>query len=432
MRLSIKVRPTRASVIVAAMCCAGLIAGGGLSPASADDDLGRIALMEDAARPFLDDPSIDFARSLAEAEAQQRAASLATTIADRYPNQFSLLVHHADGTSTIHMVGGVPADVSRLVSADRGVVTQGGAAYSETQADELMAAVHYAMVDSLQSTDILTTADNVTGEITVATKDPADALDLLDGARDSLRSARGNNDGFASHMAEAAATAGVDDTLLLDRVVIKHDPTLLFEEQSINGGDLLTLYNTTTPWCTAAFPAKDAGGKAGLTTAEHCTNKIVDGKSVNRPLTVDGGKKLINPPYAKMSRSHGDAAYLRSNNVTVNPRFRYDWGSYRNVWAHPVLGEGTKVCRFGRTTGTGSGCTKVKYVSACYSVYCGLATTTAWTRDDGGDSGGPWYHGNNAYGIHSGSGTRDGVRVNYFTNSRKALQKMALTAMTKR
>lgn len=420
-------------MIVAALSCAGLIAGGGgLSPASAEDDEGRIALMEDAARPFLDDPSIDFARSLAEAEAQQRAATLATTIADRYPNQFSLLVHHADGTATIHMVGGVPADVSGLISAERGVVAQGGAVYSETQAEELMAAVHFAMVDSLQSTDILTTADNVTGEITVVTKVPADALDILNDARDALHVARGDAGGFASHVAEAAESAGVDETLLLDRVVIEHDPTLSFEQQSINGGDLLTVYNTTTRWCTAGFPAKDAGGKTGLTTAEHCTNKIVNGKSVNQPLTVDGGKKLINPPQTKMFRSEGDAAYLRSNNVTVNPRFRYDWGSYRNVWAHPVMGVGTKVCRFGAKTGTGSGCTKVKYVSACYSVYCGLATTTAWTRDDKGDSGGPWYYGNNAYGIHSGSGVRDGVRVNYFTNSRKALSKMALTAMTKR
>lgn len=189
-------------------------------------------------------------------------------------------------------------------------------------------------------------------------------------------------------------------------------------DETVNGGDKLTTVGTTSLMCTAGFPAK-LSGSAGLMTAGHCPNS----------LTVDRGNRLYSAS-KEMSKSEGDAQFHKSRE-SVSGKFRYAWGSYREVWGHPVLKVGTKVCRFGAKTGNGTGCTKVKYVSACIDYSsgkrCKLAMTEGHTGSQGGDSGGPWYYGNNAYGMHSGSGSRDGVARNWFQPSRRALDSMGLT-----
>lgn len=401
------------------------------------------AFYEDAQRPMVDDgPAMSPQEARAEAEAQYWVATVVTPVVDRHPEQFSLLVYNADGTATVHFTGEVPAGVQQELSGQVGVSAVGDAAYSEREADEIMAAVHFGLSEDLATTELMTVADHLTGDITVAVRSSegaAQAGDLLDLM--VLEEASTQADGSevppqsqaATELLKVVTDSGLDAKEVFGSIEVHHDPTLDFQTEAINGGDLLTLRNSSTPWCTAGFPARDRGGRTGLTTAEHCTNQTVNGREQNRPLSINGGNKLVNPPWQEMRRSVGDVAYLRAQSgQTVNPRFRYDWGSYRNVWAHPVMGIDTRVCRFGITTGTGSGCTRVKYVSACYSVYCRLAATTGHTGSTNRDSGGPWYFGNNMYGVHSGSGTRDGIRVNYFTNSRRVLSDLGLTAMTRR
>lgn len=399
------------------------------------------AFYEDAQRPMLDGgPAMSLQEARAEAESQYWVGVVVTPIVDQYPEQFSLLAYHPDGTATVHFTGQVPAGVQQELSGYAGVTALGGAVYSESEADEVMAAVHFGLSEDLGTTELMTVADHLTGDVSVAVKSQEQAVqarELLDPAVVEEALAAADDGAAASEAAtgllEVTAVYGLDAEEVFGSIEVTHDPTLDFSTEAINGGDLTTLRNSSTPWCTAGFPARDRGGRTGLTTAEHCTNQTVNGREQNRPLSINGGNKLVNPPWQEMRRAVGDVAYLRAQSgVTVNPRFRYDWGSYRNVWAHPVMGKDTRVCRFGRVNGTGSGCTRVKYVSTCYSVYCRLASTTGNTNSTNGDSGGPWYFGNNMYGVHSGTGTRDGVRVNYFTNSRRVLTELGLTAMTRR
>lgn len=234
---------------------------------------------------------------------------------------------------------------------------------------------------------------------------------------DALSPAEQNK--IRSVLEEATPSSPSTRGLQSDIVDFDVDKTLEADAEAVNGGDTLTIRNTTSQSCTAAFPAR-SGSNRGLLTAGHCANN----------LTVDSGNRLYSATHSR-TRANGDMQWHRSRE-TVNPRFRHAWGSYRPVSAHPVLKVGTSVCRFGAVSGNGSGCTTVTYVSSCIAydnigTYCKLAMTRGHTGSRGGDSGGPYYYGQNAYGIHSGSGWRDGIRRNYFYPSRIAVSINGLT-----
>jgi hypothetical protein len=92
--------------------------------------------------------------------------------------------------------------------------------------------------------------------------------------------------------------------------------------------------------------------------------------------------------------------------------------------------QATSVCRFGASSG--NGCSAVYQINVCntYSSgdsYCGLIRTHRYTGSRDGDSGGPWYYGNNAYGVHSGSGWYYGIKRNFFTSTYYGLPDAGLT-----
>ena len=61
--------------------------------------------------------------------------------------------------------------------------------------------------------------------------------------------------------------------------------------------------------------------------------------------------------------------------------------------------KGIKVCNFGKTTG--AKCDEIYKLNIANGSYKGLVATKKHNTS-GGDSGGPWYYGGTAYGIHSG------------------------------
>lgn len=169
-----------------------------------------------------------------------------------------------------------------------------------------------------------------------------------------------------------------------------------------------------------------AAGDYGLGTAEPLTMQ-----SVARNLLDLASETGLSEDEACRMWARGVDALLHAH--TLDP-FRYAWNKYRTVKAHPVLKVGTRVCRFGAKTGNGSGCTTVTYVSACIKytnsgTYCKLAMTKSHTGSKPGDSGGPWYYGNNTYGIHSGSGSRNGKSRNWFDPSRVAVTNNGVSAI---
>ncbi len=73
---------------------------------------------------------------------------------------------------------------------------------------------------------------------------------------------------------------------------------------------------------------------------------------------------------------------------------------------------GTSLCKYGKTTG--KTCSKVKYRNVSTPRLRHLVMTEKYVSS-GGDSGGPWYSGGTAYGIHLGSLPKGGAKRSVFT-----------------
>ena len=96
----------------------------------------------------------------------------------------------------------------------------------------------------------------------------------------------------------------------------------------------------------------------------------------------------------------GDFQWHTTATDTFTDRFQYDTGVRRQVWRVGTAIKGQTICRFGRTTGRQ--CDEVFKVN----VSSGSADRQVLMTNDeaeGGDSGGPWYLGSSAYGVHRGS-----------------------------
>jgi streptogrisin C len=268
------------------------------------------------------------------------------------------------------------------------------AVLSTDEADVMMADVFGAVVEGAAGDTTSTVhVDPVSGDSEIVTSKPLSEA--------TVQATKSRASSHASDRAKARSASPV--------VTFEVDQTLAMEAAAVRGGDKMTLPYGSDLMCTAGFPVK-VNGKPGLLTAGHCRDR----------LSVDGGDKL----YDKIKEKNGltGDVQFHVSKVTVTPYFRYDWGQYRPVWAHPVMKVGTEVCRFGARTGPGTQCTTVKYLSSCAYYnnrdYCKLSMTHRYTGTLPGDSGGPWYMGNNAYGLTSAYGSRDGYMRDWFYQSR--------------
>jgi hypothetical protein len=107
----------------------------------------------------------------------------------------------------------------------------------------------------------------------------------------------------------------------------------------------------------------------------------------------------------------GDVQWHTSSEDEVDD-FWYSYTAGRDVTAqgNPVVGQ--EICKFGRTTG--GTCDKVRQLNSCRGDICRLAMMEN-RKADGGDSGGPWFVGTVAYGIHSGYTTSSLKKRDQFT-----------------
>lgn len=307
-------------------------------------------------------------------------------------------------TLYIYFKGEPPTGALALKELDIDVDVQGGARYSELEAEQWNAAIAQVLTSSPGGSSI-SWVDPMSGELTFASNQ-ATSTSIVRSLAADLASGK-----IAVHDSEPPV------------IRYEFDESISFERHAVRGGDLLTY--GSQPECTAAFPAK-YGTSAGLLTAGHCINNL-DADYVDNLYTAS---RFSSPTYY-------DAQWHKARpGVTVTPYFRYNWGSFRPVWAHPQLGAGLTVCRFGATTGNGNGCQQVWKVSACVEydggsvTVCGQSVTYNTSGGSFGDSGGPWYYGNNAYGVHTGGGVHGGdYDIDSFTRSRQALADLELTAM---
>lgn len=189
----------------------------------------------------------------------------------------------------------------------------------------------------------------------------------------------------ADVVSESASSRGLKDRI----VTLEGDPTVLLT--AVSGGE------TWAGTCSSAFTVIGLGGTAtGVSTAGHCAN-------TTSGYTAPGGGVTGNTT-AYNYNANGDTMWFRlfwmGETPSITNKFKYtSSGAQRQVLgtANPVVGQ--SICRYGMSTG--NHCTTIAAINECRSGVCLLFRANGNTLA-GGDSGGPWYSGNNAQGISHG------------------------------
>lgn len=156
--------------------------------------------------------------------------------------------------------------------------------------------------------------------------------------------------------------------------------------------------------CTAGFSVV-RGSVYGMTTANHCT-------SIGSTTSYQGASMALPSAPVALAASSGDVKWRRVVGDTAEPRFQSVSGGYRLVTGTANPAVGTAICKYG--VSTGQTCDTVVATNVCANDYCGLSKVGN-DISEAGDSGGPWFFGNTAMGIHHGTAWHGAKIVSAFT-----------------
>lgn len=162
--------------------------------------------------------------------------------------------------------------------------------------------------------------------------------------------------------------------------------------------------------CTAGFNLKYISGDTKrLGTAGHCTTGSTSKYSNH---SSAGGSTTVDVVWSHQGSS-GDLGYTDHGTMTPTRTFYHDWNKTRYADDRSSMPSvGTSVCHFGTTSG--KRCSTVKYRNVTVGSLKHLVLTKS-NVSAGGDSGGPWYHGGTAVGIHTGVVSKGGAARSVFT-----------------
>ena len=246
--------------------------------------------------------------------------------------------------------------------------------FNELDLQAAIEAAHFAVLGTPGVSDALTTYDFGSGQIVITVVlDDAVPSSMVDDLR--LIAERSLSD---------ATGAGIVDYITVS-VARSITPVVGGDESSSEhlGGEALST-------CTSGFGTKTSSGVRGIATAGHCGNSQSD----------DGFALTFKDDY---EGTHGDFQWHtgpkperddfysgNSSSTEVNRRDVSSVGS-------PVVGQ--SLCRNGKTSH--KDCQEVRKLNVCSGSVCNLVEMGAHLSA-GGDSGGPVFWGNTAYGIHKG------------------------------
>ncbi|WP_157073332.1 hypothetical protein [Kribbia dieselivorans] len=174
------------------------------------------------------------------------------------------------------------------------------------------------------------------------------------------------------------------------------------DDSSMRGGGYLDARG-----CTAGFVMrKTTDGTKRNSTAGHCLSLDFDGdcskySSRYSNHVSDGGSTEAKRTWCRYHPMEGDIALLTTGTFTPLPTFYYDFNQKRYVTgaasSRPAIDH--RIYHFGATTGMTYAF--VESTNACHGGVCGMIGMRNADRARG-DSGGPWYAGGYAWGIHHG------------------------------
>jgi streptogrisin C len=162
--------------------------------------------------------------------------------------------------------------------------------------------------------------------------------------------------------------------------------------------------------CTSAFTVKNTAGYAGVLSAAHCPNSAT---GYTFGSEVDSG-----PTDAQWHRTTGV-----ENKIRIGPS-----GTTRTVTGHYVPAAGATLCVHGSESG--NKCSTVYSNNVCWPFGgCGFIGMNAGVTT-GGDSGGPWYTGSYAIGVHKGTAFINFANRSVMTKVGNALSSLGLSLCT--
>jgi streptogrisin C len=245
--------------------------------------------------------------------------------------------------------------------------------FSERELDDRLLAAHYS---ALSETDLVDNAssgyDIATGVITVEVQ-----------------------------LVAASDTEGERDEILQDIVLRNPKAFLGVEVRAIDqvlggattnifGGHYLAWSENGDLACTSGFGVK-SGSTRGLVTAGHCGDSLY---------YVLSGTDAHLVTQDQEEGPYGDVQWMTSSAYEADDFFSgpYDT-NLLDVSGTGYPTEGQELCRNG--SASGKTCDHVYQLNHCFGGVCHLTLTNTNTSIPG-DSGGPWYWGHTAYGVHQG------------------------------
>lgn len=261
--------------------------------------------------------------------------------------------------------------------------------------------------DTMERLFLLTVQQPGVSEVTAAIGSRDDSIGI---AYTGTGASMPTSDELAGSVAQLAAREAIDLGRIEVTFTEAEDVAKGAAEATVRGGYSLST-STVEAHCTSGIPLSKNGQK-GISTAMHCTNGLryggVHGTGIiqyrNAASTTSSGAHIDLQWHSTLSGSSTSASF-------------YDGpGSTRAIYSSTNAVVNDYVCHYGM--GTGYGCEYVHLLGACYTpedlTFCGLAVLDRWITD-GGDSGGPWFNGNNIKGVHSGRALVGGVLRSVYT-----------------
>ncbi|MFD2338780.1 S1 family peptidase, partial [Clavibacter michiganensis subsp. tessellarius] len=352
----------------------------------------------------------------AQALPQNQVNALLDEVSAEYPSDFTGAWRDGEVT-TVAFAREVPNGARDILSnAGYEVKYQTGVGMSESQLNAVAIDVHNAAVERLGegvpvtsgpsvkdrtisvqvSNEVLDTSATPSAEPSIAADEPQAPLTpevLADDIRADVGA--GALGGFALEV-QATESDPITDTGYGEA-----------------GGTALTPGSSGRTVCTSAFVVSSrSNADLGIVTAGHCEGSLW--QAYRYPFDFR----------AESAGSIGDAEWRRSPRM-MDAWFHYDYSLGRPQQGNATARPGDYVCAFGRTTGRTCGTVQSvgQQATSDYGTSYGL-TTRNGEVNQGGDSGGPVYNNNLAYGITKGNNPSNGL--NYFSPIVPVLQRFNL------
>ena len=321
-------------------------------------------------------------------------AAEVSRIREAFPSEFTGAKIVDAGSAWVAFAGATPAGASDIIDAwdanhsGVSVEKRTNLGFSELEKQKAIQAVHHAMYNSPEVLEAVTRFDFTTSQVraTIVLQDTA-SDSVLGGLVSSARSNLTDKVG-----------AGILDHITVS-VTRSHASELGGVESSSKhmGGEVL--FRNNVEGCTTGLVVVDSAGNRGIATAGHCEN---DHAFTDDDVTLTFKEQHVGT-YGDFEWHTGSqdmpSDFYAGDSSTTESHVRHV--SYGGVGS-PMMGQ--TLCRNGRASH--KDCASVHDLDTCgrltpWGTPCKLVEMDDY-QSTGGDSGGPVYLGDRAYGLHQG------------------------------